>query len=395
MGFNFNIGYNNTPQYAERDMSGNIFYTIRDFFSGSTSKGYASEENMLEEVLSNPAALKVITFLADTYSQVKFNDYTNNKDIKVDFLYEYKKQPNPYQSWIELNWDIAFWRALGNAYVYVQNDVWYCLNPVRIDLTKEQKEQFTTLAFSDSTKKQALKGKFKYKDENGKAQILELSNLHVLSDLSNSVSGNWIKGSSRLNALYTVLDNSRMSLKAKNRNLFYTTKFLVSGQHDPSNITSVGMGENEQKSIESKLKSSQEIHVSKNKTDVNQLVNNLASLKLDDSYVADLSIVGNMYGVSKDVLDIMAKGSTFENKEKSIGAFIDYTLMPKVQQHSDLIENILDIQEVRGSFKHLPFNAIFEAEKVLNRKTELESLKIAFDMGYNVEEQLKKIYDEY
>ena len=155
------------------------------------------------------------------------------------------------------------------------------------------------------------------------------------------------------------------------------------------------MGENEQKSIESKLKSSQEIHVSKNKTDVNQLVNNLASLKLDDSYVADLSIVGNMYGVSKDVLDIMAKGSTFENKEKSIGAFIDYTLMPKVQQHSDLIENILDIQEVRGSFKHLPFNAIFEAEKVLNRKTELESLKIAFDMGYNVEEQLKKIYDEY
>ena len=84
MGFNFNIGYNNTPQYAERDTSGNIFYTIKDFFSGSTSKGYASEEKMLEEVLSNPAALKVITFLADAYSQVKFNDYT---DVKLSLIH--------------------------------------------------------------------------------------------------------------------------------------------------------------------------------------------------------------------------------------------------------------------------------------------------------------------
>jgi hypothetical protein len=103
-----------------------------------------------------------------------------------------------------------------------------------------------------------------------------------------------------------------------------------------------------------------------------------------------------MYGMTKDILDILTKGSTYENKEKSIGAFIDYSLMPKVQQHSDLYEIILQKEDIRGSFKHLPFNSVFEAEKVANRKLELEALKIASELGFkNVEQELKRIYDGY
>ena len=155
------------------------------------------------------------------------------------------------------------------------------------------------------------------------------------------------------------------------------------------------MSDNEQKDITQGLQGGKEIYATKQKIDVKQLVSNLSSLKLDDSYIADLSIIGNMYGLTKDVLDVVIKGSTHENKEKAIGAFIDYSMMPKVQQHSDLYELLFDKQEIRGSFKHLPFNAVFESEKINNNKIELENLKIAAELGLDatlVTNKLKELY---
>ncbi len=204
-----------------------------------------------------------------------------------------------------------------------------------------------------------------------------------------------MQGNSRLDALYQVVKNSELSLKAKNRNLFYTTKFSVSGQYDASNQYSTPMGEAEKISIEKGLQGNREIYATKEKIDVKQLVNNLSSLKLDDSYIADLSIIGNMYGLGKDVLDILAKGSTFENKEKAIGSFIDYSIMPKAQQNSDLYEIIFEKEDIRGSFKHLPFNAVFEQEKINNNTVELNNLILAVELGLdeNIKQsKLKEIY---
>lgn len=395
MAFNFNISFGNNklPNYVERDSSGGWWYEFKEFFNSKANKGFSDEQKKLDAVLYNPAALKILTYRADLYSQVKFNSYSNDKIKNKDFLYSYKKHPNPYQSWIDFHWDVSFWRDLGNAYVYVQNDVWYCLNPTKIKLTDKQKEKFNNLAFSDATRKQAFNDSFKYDNGNGDLQILKLSNLYILSDLSTSVSGNWLAGNSRLDALYQVVKNSELSLTAKNRNLFFTTKFLVSGQNS-GDINSRPMSDEDQKSISDSLKGRKEIFASKHKLDVNQLVSNLDSLKLDDSYIADLSIIGNMYGMTKDVLDVIIKGSTHENKEKAIGAFVDYSIMPKVQQHSDLYENILGLEDIRGSFKHLPFNAVFEAEKINNTKTAVETLQIASVLGYDITQRLKDLLDE-
>ena len=396
MAFNFNIsiGNNKLPNNVERQADGSWWYGFKDLFGGSSVNKFESEESKLNAVLYNPAILKVISYRADIYSQVKFNLFSNDNEKEKDFLYSYKKQPNPYQSWTDFHWDVSFWRDLGNAYIYMQNDVWYCLNPCGIELSKEQKKSFTSLAFSDATKKKALTGKFKYKNGDTE-QILELSNLHVLTDLSNSVSGNWLGGNSRLDSLYQVAKNSELSLTAKNKNLFFTTKFMVSGEHDSNNISSRPMGDAEQNSISNSLKGTKDIFATPSKVTVNQLVSNLSSLKLDESYLADLAVIANMYGMDKDILSISAKGSTYENKEKSIGSFIDYSMMPKVVQHSDLYENVLGLEDIRGSFKHLPFNSIFEAEKIANKKIEIETLKIASELGMDVTEQLKRIYDGY
>ena len=185
-----------------------------------------------------------------------------------------------------------------------------------------------------------------------------------------------------------------LAIKSKAVNLEFSGKFFVNGQHDGKTDTRP-MSDDEQKSISDKLLSKLKIFATKSKVDINQLVKNLKDLKLDESYIADLTIIGNMYGLSKDVLDIIAKGSTYENKEKSTGNFVDYTLMPKVVQHTDLYEILFDKQDLRGSFKHLPFNAVFEADKINNKKIEVETLKTAKELGLDekiVQDKLKEIY---
>lgn len=399
MAFNFNISFGNNklPNYVERNSDGSFWYGIKDFFTGSDdAKGFSTTQKKIEAALYNPAVLKVLSYRADIYSQIKFNEFQNDNLIQTDFLYSESKRPNPMQTWVDFHYDVSFWRDLGTAYIYKEFDTLYCLNPMYIDIKESQLKELNKFRFSENKVKQARKGEFKAKfNDNAEWQTLKLENLYILSDLSTSVSGNWLEGNSRLDALYDVIKNSKLSLKAKNRNLFYTTKFSVSGQHDSQNQFSTPMGEKEQKSISEGLQGNKEIYATKEKIDVKQLVSNLAGLKFDDSYIADLSIIGNMYGLTKDVLDIVIKGSTHENKEKAIGAFIDYSMMPKSQQHSDLYELLFDKQEIRGSFKHLPFNAVFESEKINNTKIELENLKIAAELGLDATLVINKLKELY
>lgn len=397
MGY-FSLSWGNNrqlPNYVERDSSGNWYYSILDMFAGKGRSKWKSERAKLDECLSNPAVLKVITFRADLYSQSKIDQWQDNKELLKDFLYSQQKRPNEWQSWIDLRWDISFWRDLGNAYIYKENDVIYCLNPCGIDFTDKQVKKLSQLTFSSygsNAKRNILNDTFTYINANNDKQTLKLKNLYVLSDLSGGVSGNWYKGNSRLDALHQVVLNSSLSLTAKNRNLFFTTKFLVSGQNDPSDVYKQPMDDSEQKSITKGLLS-KEIVPTPSKVDVKQMVDNLATLKLDDSYIADLSIIGNMYGMTKDVLDIVAKGSTYENKEKSLGAFIDYSMMPKLVQETDLWEIIFEVEDLRGTFKHLPFNAVFEVDRVNNLKVMLENLKLAQELGMDETEIKAKLID--
>jgi hypothetical protein len=399
MGFNFNIGYNSNrlPNYIERNNDGSMWYSIIDAFIGGKRKGFKSESNKLETILSNPAILKVFCFLADTYSQVKINQYSNDKLKEKDFLYSYQKTPNDWQTWTDLFWEHRFWLASGNAYLYVDANVWYYLRPQGLDFTDAQIKAFSQLTFSSKNKRDLLKGTFKYRNENGKVQEnLKFENLHVFTDMSGGISGNWLKGNSRLDALYQIAVNSDLALRSKGTNLKYTEKFLVSGQHDAKDTSSRPMVETEKESIEQSLENGRKINATKSKVDMQQMVSNLAQLELDQAYESDLIKVANMYGIPKDVIDILSKGSTYENQEKSLGKFINYNEMPKVQQMTDTYEVILLEEDLRGSFKHLPFNSVFEVDKITNRKTELESLKIAIELGLDakvVETKLKQIYE--
>lgn len=397
LNFNFSIGRSRDLLFDKT--ANGWFYEINNAFKSVFAKTFSDKEKY-EVIRTNLGVLFVFDFIAKNYSQQKVNEWRNDRLFEKNVLYSISPRPNQWQTWTDFLYDYCFWLLVGNVYVYKQGDVVYCLNPFGIKLQDDQLKKFSKLGFSkygENTVSNIKKGSFKYTDEQGNKYNLDLANLHVVNDLSGGVNGSYFNAGSKLDALYQVVKNLDLSLKAKYINTEFTGKFIVAGQSDPSNVTELPMTENEKKSIRKSVKGNEQVIPVKSKVAIERFVSDLAGLKLDDHIIADIHYIGMMYGLSKDVIGIAIKGSTYENKEKAFGAFVDYTLTPISRQMTDLFELLFDKEDLRGSWADMPFNQVFEAEKVQNDKLKLENLKIAKELGMSdneVQQKLLKIYGQ-
>lgn len=395
MSFNFQISWGNYLPSSVFKREDSFFYRI---FNGYRSKRHANYDK-LQLIASSPAVMFVFKLIAEYYAMGKYNSYVNNKLSQEDYLYETLEQPNQWQTWIDFDQNYIFGILTGTAYLYEQNNIMYFLQEKFISLTDKQRESFQVLSFSKygaESKKNIQKGVFKYKS--GKeAQQLDLSKLWIIQDTS-GVNGDWFSGMSRLDALYEVVTNSNLAVSAENVNLEFSQKFLVSGQHDSNDITSQMMGEEEKDSLEKKARGKKNMFATGSKVDVHHFVDNIADLKLDDSFFAKVYIIGKMYGVPKDIIEMSLKGgATFENQEKAMGRMIDYCLKPLGMKLTDTLENIFDLEDLRKEFTHLSFNKIFEQERANVQKTQINNLKISAELGLDpsiVQQKLKEIWEQ-
>lgn len=396
MALNFSFSIGKLPNYVERSTDGSYWYSFLDNVLGKKTKGFfTNEANKLDMVLRNPAALKVLKFNADTGALGKINLVTDTEEL-VDWLYSYRKQPNPHQTWTELIWEYFFWVQFGRACFYADNKVMYFLNPAKIELTTKQENEFKKLSLSDRSARTLKDGTFKYCQDNGTKLTLELKNLFIINEMA-GITGDWFKGASSLDSLYQVCKNSEIALKSKGSNLLFTDKFLVSGQTSASDTSKLPMSEQEKTNVEQSFKGGRQIYANKTNLNVKQMIDNLANLKLDEHYLNDLHIIGNMFGVPKDVLEALGKSATYENQEKALGRHVDYNLLPKGQKFTDLLEVILEEPYLRFSYKHLSFNQVFEKERQEARKVELENLEKAKNLGLNdsvIAKELNKLYEQ-
>ena len=146
------------------------------------------------------------------------------------------------------------------------------------------------------------------------------------------------------------------------------------------------MGEPEKASIDASLRSDKNVHVTKTPIDLKRFVDDLYKLRLDDSVKADFSLVCAVYGMPKEVADIIAEGSTYENQEKAIGRHVDYFHSAKAK---DLMEGLMDEfgwTDLKYSFEHLSFNQVFEVEKQTRIKLKLENEKLAKELNVKLED---------
>lgn len=395
-GFGINISWGNQkkPLSVERDNEGNWFYTM--FKGGLKSKKGLSDSDKLDLAFENPAFLKVLTLNCDLFSLGKINSYENNKLKEIDVLYSVKKKPNYFQTWTKFNWEYLMYRMIFGYSVLriVGNDLsratLYWLNPARIDYNGKE---FSRIVFSEAQFNSLRKKTIKYQHLDGRWEDIPLTELEFIQDLSNTSNSNFLIGRSRMDALLDVISNSGQSIRAKGGNLDFADKFLVSGQHDPENVTGLPMSEDDKRSAESILKGNKRVHAVKSKVDINRFTDNLANLKLDDSYIHDLYVIGSMYGTPREVIDANVKGSTYENQEKATGKHVEYSLKPAATALTDVLEERFDYQDLRMEWSHLSFNQVFEKDKADRQGIQLDNLQKAINLGVEIPDLSKRVDD--
>jgi len=395
MGFYLNLGFKNEmPIEVERNALGNFFCTL--FSSKKTNSNQnISEKQMLDAMLFNPAFLKVISLNADLGSLVEIKETNSDKSIQ-DFL----KKPNSKQNWTQFFWDYYFWLHYGTAYLYRSqnkyNDnlelTW--LNPTNIDWNKLN-EKTETLFLSRGLKSDINNHIVYYQIGRKKIPLL-LGDITPFYDTTNSLNGEYFKGQSKIPALYKVLQNSESSLDAKKQNLDFSQEFLTSGQIGLDDLSNPIMSDPEKQSIKSSLLSKNTIHATKTPITIKRFVDDIARLKLDESFYNDYFMIGTMFGVPKDVLESNIKGSTFENQEKATGKHIEYALAPKIKMLCEYFNGLFSVDDLGGSWSHLSFNQVFEKDKSERKKIDLENLKLAKELGLSeeiIKNQILSLYE--
>lgn len=400
-GFEFRFGGNKQePVKIERDVLGNIFYTM---FSSSTALGKViPDSEKLKACTQNPALLKVISLDCDIFSMGKVNQYNDEKLKEKDFLYTIRKQPNLKQNWTQFFWDFKFWLNIyGNAYLYNPNNSkdlssqaiqW--LDPTKIVWDSNIYNKLKNFVFSVTGYNELMKSYVRYNIGNGETKNIRLDEIVVFYDLTNAGQDNVLGGVSRIDALFKIIKNSELSLDAKSINLEFTQKFLVAGKHNPDNISDLPMGEAEKKSIEGAVLSNNPVTAVKSMIDIKRYVDDMAKLKLDESFYNDFFMFGSMYNIPRDILETSLRGATFENQEKSMARLIEYAEAPKAKMFTDWLESQYGFQDVRMSWSDLMFNQVFEKERADRIKVQIENIKVAREINAISEAEAKKMINQ-
>jgi hypothetical protein len=380
-----NAGVRN-PLSIEVDRGGNIFY--RMFSSSGSFTSPTTDRVKLEIILRNPACLKVFKLNADLGSLGKVAEFQGDKFIEINALKKYQDKPNKHQTWKQFFWDYFFYNSLGTAYLWRSNNTnldfsttsFYWLNPAKITFDGSLERKLDKLDLSDKSVNELGREFIKYTFNDGTVKDIPLKDVQAFFDLSNSVSGNWYKGNSCIDALYKIIENSEIALSAKNVNLDYTRKFLVSGRQDPENTTQLPLTDDEQKSIQSIVDGDMKIRGVKSQVDIRRFVDDLAKLKLDEAFIADYFMIGTMFGIPRDVLEANLRGATYENQEKATGKHITYSIQPKADDLMEWIGGFIG-KELKMLYNHLPFMQYVEKDRAETVRVKAEAFKIFVENG--------------
>jgi hypothetical protein len=355
---------------------------------------YSNDIDKLNVVFSNPALLKVIALQCDLFSLGEVYVYKDGAVIENDPYLQMIKKPNRFQKKSQFLWDIMFWNMIGNCYNYIESknisedNNLYILENNKISFPLDMMNVKDKIILSNKEKSNIANLSIDYIYDNGTSIKIKWGNIIHVPDLTNG-SGNWFKGNSRIDALYKIISNSEASMDALNINIRYSGKFMVAGKADPDNVSQLPMSEPEKQDIETKVNGRKSVHAVKSMIDIKRFVENIASLKLDETNINQYFLIGTAYGIPKDVLEAFNSG-TYENQEKARGAFVSYCLQPKgklfFECHSDFFGYDMQGKSIIIDWEHLPFMQVFAKERAETCKIKSETLLNMMKAGVSLEE---------
>lgn len=353
---------------------------------------YHGDHEKLTAVLSNPAVLKVFALQCDMFSRakVKVTDLSG-KEIENDPFLQRLRAPNPFQSQSQFLWDFMFFLMLGNAYCYSDSKVvtslanpLYFLTPHKMQWPQSLQKNADKLLLSKASIDELSKEVITYRYEDGTGFRFTLANIIHNADLTNGV-GNWLKGPSRIEALYKIISNSEHALDSKNINVRYVGKFLVGSTGD---IGKTPMSDTEKEDIEDKVDTADKrVWAIRSQINIRRFVENLAQQELGKTFLEDYFLIGMMYGIPRDVLEAY-NSSTFENQEKARGAHVAYCLEPKGEQFMDSFEKYYGYtsRNIVLTWDHLAFTQVFEQQRQAVKAAQIKSFSDLVKAGISAEQ---------
>ena len=385
--------FGSSDRHFKKDEDG--MYILSNSFISPQFNDYDSEIKKLDAVLKNPAMLKVVALQCDLFSLGKVQVYKGEKQIIDDPVLDLFKNPNPFQSGNQFLWDFMFWTMLGNSYCYTDSNIadtnynkLYFLSPGKMYFPNEATICKDKLMLSKSAVSDLNKLTIEYRYDNGESIKIPISKIITISDLTNGT-GNWLKGSSRIDALYKVISNSDAALDAENVNVRFSGKFMVAGKADPNDVSKIPLSEPEKESIEQKMNGRKSVHAVKSLIDIKRFVEDKRSLQLHEAYLNAYFIIGSMYGIPKDVLEAY-NSSTYENQEKARAAHVSYTLQPKGNDFFQAFSNRFGYTDKNKriviDWSHLPFMQVFEKDRAQTKNTQAQTFQILVKNGVPIEE---------
>lgn len=360
---------------------------------------YYEDKEKLTAALTNPALLKVMALQCDMFSLAKIyiKDRNGNYVDSHPFL-DWIEKPNPLQSKSQFLWDWMFWLMLGNSYMYIDNRVLgtpnnyaYMMTPYKLDFPVSLDQDRDKLIFSTAKEKE-IKGRIvKYYYDDGTKFETPISKLLVSTDLSNGL-GNFYKGSSRIDALYKIISNSEHTLDSKNINIRYMSKFIVGSE---AGADKVALTKDEKETVQNKMnKDGKQVYPMSSMAKIQRFVSDYKNLMLEDAYLADYFLIGNMFNIPRDVLEA-ANSSTYENQEKARGSHVSYTLSPKGNELANQWERYFKLKEsgfeIEFDWSYLPFMQVFESERVETLDTKVDIMEKLMAMGYSLDDAKNQV----
>lgn len=359
---------------------------------------YPDYISKLEAVLSSPALCKIITSECDLFSLGEVNVLLDDEVQLTDPLYKLLDRPNHFQTRRQFLWDFRFWNMLGCAYMLSDtkelsnSPTLYWLNNANLEFPQEVLNKLDKHYFGNKYIDSLMNEKLIYRYLDGKSKEIRLGDIKAFADMSNGL-GNWYGSPSRIDALYKIISNSEKALDAKAINLHFSGKFMVAGKTDEANVYETPLTSHEKTSIERGTYSRNPVTAVKSMVDIKRYVSDMASLKLDESYESDLMAIGSMYGIPKELLDAIKKGSTYENQEKALIRHISYTVQPKADDLASGLETTfgydLNDKELTITYDHLPAMQKAMQDKAGVNKTDAETLKILLEIGADREDAVR------
>lgn len=391
MAFNINFSVGRKPLAIDKDRSGNIFYKM--FSSMTNYLNKTTEREKVNLILQNPAALFVWTLQCDLASLGQFQVWKGDEIIENDPILDLLNKPNPMQTGKQFMWDYMFWNMIGQSNIYIDsnqipNNKLYLLQNDKLELPTKLENLGSNIILSNQQIREIQDTIITY-NQNGSNFKFKYKKLIQIADLSNGLYS-WFDSPSRLDALYKIISNSELSLKSKNINTDFISKFFVAGKTNIEDPTQMPMSDNDKQSVRSSMFSNESVYPTKTMVDVKRFVDNYGVLDaLDTAFLSDYYLVGKAFGIPRDVLEAHTS-STYENQEKARASHISYTIQPKMNDFCNALENYFGYREqgkeIICSYDHLPFVQVFEKDRADAKVSQARALKELVDSGVNAED---------